>query len=69
MPVRLRIDLASLTLYRVNVDLLQKQVDYFAYTLFLLAWVNDEGQVLTGKLRKNPLEKPKQLPPPDLHIP
>ena len=62
-------DLTSLTIFHVDVPLLQSQEEYFAYADDLLRWTNFEGRLRAGTASSNPTQKPKQLMPPKLNIP
>jgi hypothetical protein len=62
-------DLGSLTVLHVDVPLLKSQEEYFVYADDILAWTNHEGRFRDGKIRSNPLLKPRQPKLPDLNIP
>jgi hypothetical protein len=62
-------NLADLTQLYVDVPLLLSQDAYFVYTYELLAWINHEGRARVGKIKTNPLLKPKQIAQPSLHCP
>jgi hypothetical protein len=62
-------DLGSLTVLHVDVPLLKSQEEYCVYADDILAWTNHEGRFRDGKIRSNPLLKPRQPKLPDLNIP
>jgi hypothetical protein len=62
-------DIRSLTIFHVDVALLEAQETYYRYTDNLLLWVNYEGRLRARKIKMQPIEKPKQLTPPFLHYP
>ncbi len=57
----------GLTRYYVDVSTLDAQEAYFGYADAWLTYSNYEGRARKGKLKTNPLEKPKQLRQPALH--
>jgi hypothetical protein len=61
-------DLAKLKAHHVDAALLHAQEAYFVYADELLAWVNYEGRARDGKLKNNPLSKPKPVKRPKLRL-
>jgi len=61
-------DLAKLKAHHVDAALLHAQEAYFVYADELLAWVNYEGRARDGKLKNNPLSKPKAVKRPKLRL-
>jgi hypothetical protein len=62
-------DLGKLAPYHVDVKLLTAQEACFVYADEYLAWINYEGRFRAGKLRSNPLLKPKPLRRPRMRVP
>jgi hypothetical protein len=62
-------DLKSLTILHVDVALLESQESYYGYADHFLSWVNFEGRTRAGKLKLQPIAKPKQQKPPPLYCP
>jgi hypothetical protein len=56
----------GLRIHHVDMPLLRQQQEFFVYVDHLIAWLNYEGRHLTGKLQKNPVQKPSPIAPPAL---
>ena len=62
-------DLGKLAPYHVDVKLLTAQEACFVYADEYLSWINYEGRFRAGKMRSNPLLKPKPLRRPKMRVP
>jgi hypothetical protein len=62
-------DLHTLTIFHVDVPLLESQEAYFRYAEHFLLWVNYEGRTQARKIQLQPFVKPMPLKPPLLHNP
>lgn len=61
-------DLMKLKAHHVDATLLAKQEAYFVYADELLGWLNYEGRFKDGKLKVQPLPKPKGVRRPKLRL-
>jgi hypothetical protein len=61
-------DLTKLHAYHVNAKLTNEQEAYFVYADEYLAWINYEGRSRAGKLKVQPLTKPKSVRRPKLRL-
>jgi hypothetical protein len=64
-PVR---DLQKLHAHHVDATLLERQEAYFVYADEYIAWINYEGRLRAGKLKVQPLLKPKPMKRPKLRL-